>query len=143
MKFIIFMIISTLTFSKVVIKDEVGLLSKNFIKTWNSKYKYKNKEVHVLIKKSIGNEKAVIYGSNYFRDNDLGGNGSGIVILIVMDIKRIQVITGTRIEEVYTDTEIVNLIVNPVFEMFKNGNMESGINIGILNSIKILDEVIK
>ena len=144
MKFIIFLLISTLTFSKVVIKDEVGLLSKQFIKEQESEYKDKNKEIHVLIKESIGNQNQVVWGAEYLQSNDLGGKyGSGIVMLIIMDNKTIACVIGYRVEEFYTDTQIVNNITKPTASLFKEKLFKEGVTYCINVSKSILNEVIK
>ena len=143
MKFIIFMLISTLSFSKVVIKDEVGLLSKQFIKEQESEYKDNNKEIHVIIKESIGNQNPVVWGAEYLQSKDLGGKyGSAIVILHIIDKRWIQVVVGNRVEENFTDTQINTMITEKIYNMFKIGKFQEGYEIDIKSSKNILDKVV-
>ena len=141
---LIWLVIVFSSFATVSIKDEANLCAKEFIKNWETKYPSKEKEIVVLTKKTIGKETPVVYGSNYFRENDLGGkNGTGVIILIIMDIRTIQVITGYKVEEIFTDYQTDVMITSKIIKNAKLGKYEEAINEGLLNSIKILDEVIK
>ena len=142
-KLIVFMLLCSVVFGKIVIKDDCKVVSEQFIEHWESQYKDKNKEIHVLIKDSIGKEKPAVYGAEYIQSKDLGGKGSGIVILIIMDIKHLQVITGDRVDEVFTDTQIDKLVTKPMLSDLYNGNFELSIKNSINTSIKILNEVVK
>lgn len=142
-KLIVFMLLCSVAFGKIVIKDDCKVVSEQFIEHWESQYKDKNKEIHVLIKGSIGKEKPVVYGAEYIQSKDLGGKGSGIVILIIMDIKHLQVVTGDRVDEIFTDTQIDKLITRPMLKDLYKGDFELSIKNSINTSIKILNEVVK
>jgi len=130
------------SFATIKIDDETGVLSKDFIKNWEKQYTSKNKEIHVLVKESVGNVKPVIYGADYFDKNDLGGEGSGILILIYTKTPWIQVIIGYKVEELFTDYEINTRIFSEMKPYFYK-DLKKSISVGIESSIKILDEVVK
>ena len=132
------------SFGNIVIKDEVGLLSKDFVKQYESQYKGSKKEIHVLIKQTIGDVNPTVYGANYLQEDDLGRkHGSGIVILIDMNKRRLQVIIGNRVEESYTDSQIHNIITSNMLKLLKENKLENSIEFGIKESIKVLNEVVK
>lgn len=141
-KLIIFILICINCFATISIKDEENLLAKEFIKNWEAKYPSKEKEIVVIIKESIGEVKPIVYGSEYFEENDLGGKGSGVLILIYTKTPWIQVIIGYKVEEVFTDYEINKRIFSEMKPYFYK-DLQKSISIGVENSIKILDEVIK
>lgn len=137
-------ILTTMANANVKIIDEVGLLSKKFIKSQEKSFKDSKKEIVVLIKKGIGDANPAVYGAEYLQENDLGGKcGSGIVILHIIDKRWVQVVTGYKIEEKLTDSETDKLITEKILNKFKIGKFEEGYKAGIENSIKILNEVIK
>jgi len=137
---LIFVLINLNIFSNVVMDDKSDILNINKINKFHTDDKY---EVRVLVSNSIDGESDLLYGAEYFEDNDIGKNGVGILIFIILDTRTVRVITGNSFDYYgISDVTIHKNITIKIIEGIKEKGLEHGLNIGISNSIKIIQEMI-
>lgn len=141
MKYIIFLILSIAIFPNIIIRDEDNYLSKKFKLNWEKQYLNNNiKDIHIILKKDV-KEEPIIYATNYFNSEDVGGdNGTGVVVYFDMGRGWLQVVIGTKVENIYSDTDIKHNITDKVLKT--TDSMELMVKVAIEQSIKILNGVV-
>lgn len=91
---------------------------------------------------SIGDHNMRIFGTDLFNLWEIGqeGNDNGLLIFNVMNIRRIEFITGYGMESVLTDWQCQEIQQVEMVPNYKNGDYELGILNGIKATVDVLQE---
>jgi len=97
-------------------------------------------EIAVVMLQSIGEEVPKTFATELFNTWHIGNSkkDNGLLILFVMDQRRIEFETGYGIEGVLTDAKCYSIQQQFMVPNFKQGNYGQGIIDGVKESIKVL-----
>ena len=90
-------------------------------------------EIALVVLKSIGKDNPADFSVNLFNYWKVGkaGKNNGLLILIVMDQRRVEFKTGYGLEATLTDKECVDIQQNYMVPNFKSGDYAQGLTAGI------------
>ena len=90
-------------------------------------------EIALVVLKSIGKDNPADFSVNLFNYWKVGkaGKNNGLLILIVMDQRRVEFKTGYGLEATLTDKECVDIQQNYMVPNFKSGDYARGLTAGI------------
>ncbi len=90
-------------------------------------------EIALVVLKSIGKDNPADFSVNLFNYWKVGkaGKNNGLLILIVMDQRRVEFKTGYGLEATLTDKECVDIQQNYMVPNFKSGDYARGLSAGI------------
>ncbi|MGB9595845.1 MAG: TPM domain-containing protein, partial [Candidatus Poribacteria bacterium] len=121
-----------------VISDEDELLINDLIDQLEKKT---SAEIAVVTIKNAGNMTPKDFATELFNLWGIGkkGKDNGVLVLLVMDTRRIEVETGYGVEGVLTDGKVGEILDNYVIPIFKEGDFGKGILNGIQVMVKMIE----
>ena len=104
--------------------------------------KVNDTEMAVVLLNSIGFENEDDFANRLFNFWKIGGEkqDNGVLLLFVMDIRRVVIRTGYGVEGVLPDAIAKRIISQVIFPEFRNGNYDAGVIAGVNKIISTVRE---
>ena len=108
----------------------------------DSLWKVNDTEMAVVVLNSIGFENEDDFANRLFNFWKIGGEkqDNGVLLLFVMDIRRVVIRTGYGVEGVLPDAIAKRIISQVIIPEFRNGNYDAGVIAGVNKIISTVRE---